>query len=169
MISLQSKSSERARKKKKDPSSEDLGSGKVAKSGLFPDDVRMRLTVTWALPVAQMVKNPPAMRETWIQSLGWEDPLEEGIATPSSILAWRIHMDRRAWWLQSSSSSVTQFCPTLCDPMNCSTPGLLVHHQLPESTQTHVHLVCDAIQPSHPLLSFSPPALSPSQHQGLFK
>ena len=48
--------------------------------------------------VAQMVKNPPAMRETWIQSLCWEDPLEEGMATCSSILAWRIPMDRGAWW-----------------------------------------------------------------------
>ena len=66
-------------------------------------------------------------------------------------------------------SSVTQSCPTLCDPMNCSTPGLPVHHQLPESTQTHVHGVGDAIQPSHPLLFPSPPGLNPSQHQGLFK
>ena len=66
-------------------------------------------------------------------------------------------------------SSVAQLCPTLCDRMNRSTPGLLVHHQLPESTQTHVHRVCDAIQPSHPLSSPSPPALHLSQHQGLFK
>ena len=66
-------------------------------------------------------------------------------------------------------SSVTQSCPTHCDPMNCSTPGLPVHHQLPESTQTHVHWVGDAIQPSHPLSSPSPPALNLSQHQGLFK
>ena len=66
-------------------------------------------------------------------------------------------------------SSVTQSCLTLWDPMNCSTPGLPVHHQLPESTQTHVHWVGDAIQPSHPLLSPSPPALNLSQHQGLFK
>ena len=51
-----------------------------------------------AFLVAQMVKNPPAMRETWVQSLGWEDPLEEGMATYSSILAWRIPMDRGAWW-----------------------------------------------------------------------
>ena len=68
-----------------------------------------------------------------------------------------------------SSVQFTQSCPTLCDPMNCSTPGLPVHHQLPESTQTHVHRVRDAIQPSHPLLSPSPPALNLSQHQGLFK
>ena len=66
-------------------------------------------------------------------------------------------------------SSVTQLCPTLWDPMNHNTPGLPVHHQLPESTQTHVHRVGDAIQPSHPLSSPSPPALNLSQHQGLFK
>ena len=66
-------------------------------------------------------------------------------------------------------SSVIQSCPTLRDPIDHSTPGLPVHHQLPESAQTHVHKVGDAIQPSHPLLSSSPPALNPSQHQGLFK
>ena len=66
-------------------------------------------------------------------------------------------------------SSVTQLCPTLCDPTNCSTPGLPVHHQLPEFTQTHVHWVSDAIQPSHPLSSPSPPTLNLSQNQGLFK
>ena len=66
-------------------------------------------------------------------------------------------------------SSVAQSCPTLCDPMNCSTPGLSVHHQLLEFNQTHVHWVSDAIQPSHSLLSPSPPAPNPSQHQGLFQ
>ena len=66
-------------------------------------------------------------------------------------------------------SSVAQSCPTLCDPMNCSTPGLPVHHQLPELTQTHAHRVGDAIQPSHPLSSPPPPAPNPSQHQGLFQ
>ena len=65
-------------------------------------------------------------------------------------------------------SSVAQSCPTLCDPMNRSTPGLPVHHQLPEFTHTHVHRVSDAIQPSHPLSSPSPPAPNPSQHQALF-
>ena len=65
--------------------------------------------------------------------------------------------------------SVAQLCPTLWDPMNCSTPGLPVHHQLPESIQTDVHWVSDAIQPSHPLSSSSPPALNLSQYQGLFK
>ena len=66
-------------------------------------------------------------------------------------------------------SSVAQSCPTLCDPMNRGMPGFPVRHQLLESTQTHVHCVGDAIQPSHPLLSPSPPALNLSQHQGLFK
>ena len=66
-------------------------------------------------------------------------------------------------------SSVAQSCPTLCNPVNCSTPGLPVHHQLLEPTQTHVHWVSDTIQPSHPLSSPSPPALNISQHQGLFK
>ena len=62
-------------------------------------------------------------------------------------------------------SSVAQSCPTLCDAMNRNMPGLPVHHHLPEFTQTHVHRVGDAIQPSHPLLSPFPPALNPSQHQ----
>ena len=65
--------------------------------------------------------------------------------------------------------SVAQSCPTLCDPMNRSTPGLPVHQQLPEFTQSHVHRVSDAIQPSHPLSSPSPPALNPSQHRSLFQ
>src|SRR5574337_369595 len=65
--------------------------------------------------------------------------------------------------------SVTQSCPTLCDPMNRSTSGLPVHHQLPEFTQTHVHRVGDAMQPSHALSSPPPPAPNPSQHQGLFQ
>ena len=66
-------------------------------------------------------------------------------------------------------NSVVQSCATLWDPMNRSMPGLPVHHQLQEFTQTHVHRVGDAIQPSHPLSSPSPPASSPSQHQGLFQ
>ena len=66
-------------------------------------------------------------------------------------------------------SSVTQSCPTPCNPMNHSTPGLPVHHQLLEFTQTHAHQVGDAIQPSHPLSSPSPPTPNPSQHQGLFQ
>ena len=71
--------------------------------------------------------------------------------------------------VMTNLSSVAQSYPTLCNPMNCSTPGLPVHHQLPEFTQTHVHRVSDAIQPSHPLSSPSPPALNLSQHQSLFQ
>ena len=71
------------------------------------------------------------------------------------------------WTVQFSP--VAQSCPTLCDPMNRSTPGLPVHHQLPEFTQTYVHRVGDAIQPSHLLSAPSPPAPNPSQHQGLFQ
>ena len=66
-------------------------------------------------------------------------------------------------------SSVAQLCLTPCDPIDCSTPGLPVHHQLPEFTQTHVHRICDAIQLSHPLSAPSPTAFNLSQHQGLFK
>ena len=75
------------------------------------------------------------------------------------------------WFSSVQFSSVTQSCPTLCDPMNLSTPGFPDHHKLPEYTQTHVHRVGDAIQPSHPLslLSSSPPAPNPFQHQGLFQ
>ena len=72
-------------------------------------------------------------------------------------------------WPSVQFSSVAQLSPTLCDPMNRSTPGLPVHHQLPEFTQTHVHRVGDAIQPSHPLSSPSLPAPNPSQHHGLFQ
>ena len=98
----------------------------------------------------------------------------------SGILICRI-LNRRYWlafnfrlFLYSTISSVqlssvAQLCPTLCNPMNHSTPGLPVHHQLLEFTQTHVHRVGDAIQPSHPLSSPSPPAPNPSQHQGIFQ
>ena len=154
------------------------------------------------------------MLEMQVWSLGQEDPLEEGIATDSSILAWRIPCTEEPGrtvhgvaksltqpkWLSTHTwhalfqyplvissrleygnyflnwpaklenkitiknnhqfSSVAQSCLTLCDPMDCSTPGLSVHHQLPESTQTHVHWVSDAIQPSHPLLALLLPLQS---------
>ena len=87
---------------------------------------------------------------------------------------WRVsksYLSHRLIKMPSSVqfSSVTQSCPTLCNPMKQSMPSLPVHHQLPEYTQTHVHLVGDAIQSSHPLSSPSAPALNLSQHQGLYK
>ena len=83
----------------------------------------------------------------------------------------KINFRKTQNWTISSVqfSSVTQSCPTLFDSMNCSMPGLPVHHQLPEFTETHIHRVSDAIQPSHPLSSPSPPAPIPSQHQSLFQ
>ena len=79
------------------------------------------------------------------------------------------HMKKCSKLLIIQFSSATQSCLILCDPKNCSTPGLPVHHQHPEFTQTHVHGVSDAIQPSHPLSSLSPPAPNPSQNQSLFQ
>ena len=98
------------------------------------------------------------------------------------ILQYKNSMDRGArWaivhrvaksqtWLSTVQfNSVTQLCPTLCNPMDCSIPGLPVHHQVQEFAHTHVHRVGDAIQPSHPLSSPSPPPFSLAQHQGLFQ
>ena len=85
------------------------------------------------------------------------------------ILTWVILTISTRASLVAQFSSVTQLCPTVCNPMNCSMPGLLVHHQLLEFTPTRVHWVGDGIQPSHPLSSPSPPALNLSQHHGLFK
>ena len=100
-------------------------------------------------------------------------PLERDTNHSANGVMEKLLQEAHAWhpFLSSiiSISSVAQSCPTLCDPMNRSTLGLPVHHQLAESTQTHVHRVGDAIQPSHPLSSPSPPALNLSQHQGLFK
>ena len=84
----------------------------------------------------------------------------------------KLSLENGARFISTASvqfSSVVQSCPTLCDSMNHSTPGLPIHHQFPELTQTHVHRVGDVIQPSHPLSSPSPPALNPSQHPGLFQ
>ena len=78
-------------------------------------------------------------------------------------------MDGDYSWSVLSVSSVAQFHLTLCDPMDCSTPGFPVHHELLELTQTHVHRVGDAIQSSHPLPSLFPPVFNLSQHQGLFQ
>ena len=102
------------------------------------------------------------------------DPLDLCLKREGGLRRW-WPCSKCAHWLQLrvtrtvQFNSVVQSCPTLCNPMNLSTPGLPVHHQLPESNQTHVHWVSDAIQPSHPLPFPSPPVLNLSQHQGLFK
>ena len=121
----------------------------------------------------------------WLTSRQWESEgptLEAGYQ--DTFLKDRRHMKlHRSQLLQTwhhssphsfggasvqSVSSVAHSCPTPCNPMDCITPGLPVHHQLPGLAQTHVHWVSDAIQPSHPLLSPSPPAFNLSEHQGLF-
>ena len=86
-----------------------------------------------------------------------------------NIIYLESYINFSSWLFSPQFSSVTQSCLTLCDPMNHSTPGLPVHHQIPEFTQTHVHRVSDAIQPSHSLSSPSPPAPNPSQHHSLFQ
>jgi len=94
------------------------------------------------------------------------------LSDPESTLPLPWGMEKRSWFIlkweiHSELSSVTQSCPTLCNSMDCNTPGLPVHHQLPELTQTHVHQVGDVIQLSHPLSSPFPPTFNLSQHQGL--
>ena len=94
----------------------------------------------------------------------------KGLWVPHSLRLYTSEAIQTAWFkIMERFSSVAQSCPTLCDPMNCSTPGLPVHHHLPEFTQTHIHWVSDAIQTSHPLSSPFPPAPNPSQHQRLFQ
>ena len=93
------------------------------------------------------------IKASWIQAL-------------SAIILPKMSEGR---FILTTISSVAQSCPTVCDPVNRGTPGLPVHYQLPEFTQTHIHRVGDAIQPSHPLASPSPPAPNPSQHQSLFQ
>ena len=90
-----------------------------------------------------------------------ENPMDRGV--------WRATLHGVAKSQTVQFSSVAQLCPTLCDPMDCSRPGRPVHHQLLEFTQTHVHCVSDAIQPSHPLSSPSPSTFNLAQHQGLFQ
>ena len=95
------------------------------------------------------------------------------LCTVNGIIEMVLHFPHlyllRPHYLSVQFSSVAQSYSTLCDPMNRSTPGLPVHHKLPEFTQTHAHRVNDASQPSHPLSSPPPPAPNPSQHQGLFQ
>ena len=120
----------------------------------------------------------------WVRKIPWRrDWLPTPVFLPGKSLGQRILMGHSTQGHKESDrtehtcavassvqfSSVAPSCPTLCDPMDCSTPGLLLHHQLLELAQTHIHRVNDAIQPSHHLPSPSPPAFNLSQHQGLFK
>ena len=124
--------------------------------------------------VALTAKNPLTSvgdtRAIHCSVLAWIIPWTEEPGRLQSIGSQRVG---HSWAHKSlhmvQFSSFAQSCPTVCDPMNRSTPGLPVHDQLPEFTQTHVHRVSDAIQPSHPLSSPSPPAPNPSQHQSLFQ
>ena len=100
---------------------------------------------------------------SWFPTFAFQSP----IMKRTSFLG--VSSKRSCRFSSVQFSSVAQSCPTLCDPMNCSMPGLPVHHQLPEFTQTHIHQVCDAILTSHPLSSPSLPAPNPSQHQSLFQ
>ena len=127
----------------------------------------------------------PEPAQTHVHQVGDAIQPSHPLSSPSppifnpSIRVFSSESDLRTRWpkdwssvmylLHIQFSLVAQSCPTLCDPMNRSAPGLPVHHQLPEFTQTHVHRVGDAIQPSHPLSSPSPPAPNPSQHQSLFQ
>ena len=113
---------------------------------------------------------------SWSASVGKNASSCPGIYQPRWHLGWRKWLRVQGKEAQENLRrglvqfrSVAQSCPTLCDPMDCSTLGFPAHHQLPEFTQSHVHRVSDAIQPSHPLSFPSPPTFSLSQHQGLFQ
>ena len=118
----------------------------------------------------------PPHAKSWLigkdSDAGREWGQEEKGMIEDEMVGWHHWQDGKKFTCYLSSvqfSSVAQSCPTLCDPMDHSMPGLPVHHQFPEFTQTHIHRVSDAIQPSHPLSSPSPPAPTPSQHQSLFQ
>ena len=122
----------------------------------------------WQATVHVVAKSQTWLKRNRMQCLGWSSHFIfsctwAGIYTSSSLTL--------KFWAQSEFkfSSVTQSCPILCNPMDCTMSGPLVHHQLSEFAQIHVHWVGDAIQSFHPLTSSSPPAFNFSQHQGLFQ
>ena len=136
-----------------------------------------------SLEMTVMLGNIEGRRRRGLQRMRWLHGIIDSMDMNSSKLQETVK-NREAWhsavhWVAKSQTglngssdqirSVAQSCLTLCDPMNRNTPGLPVHHQLPEFTQTHVHRVSDAIQPSHPLSSPSLLAPNPSQHQSLFQ
>ena len=110
---------------------------------------------------------PQTFLENWLRKAQSHLLMDSLLSCNNRLKTWMPHME--VFLGQFSSIQSLSRVPTLCDPMNRSTPGLPVHHYLPEFTQTHVHWVGDAIQPSHPLLFPFPPAPNPSQHQSLFQ
>ena len=132
-------------------------------------------TAVYTLP-AKRSRKKPTLPTPWL----WISSLQNCKKINFSSLSYQVwgfllgqpkegNISFEAFSASQFSSVVAQLCPTLWDPMDGSTPGLPVHHHLPEFTQTHVHWVGDAIQPSQPLSSPSPPAFSLSQHQGIFQ
>ena len=113
--------------------------------------------------------HPWGWKRAWQCELYLRSMWKKGLVVCNSSSCYSSLWAGNSFCENSQFSSVAQLCLTLCDPMNHSTPGLPVHHQLPEFTQTQVHWVSDAFQPSHPLSSPSPPAPNPSQHQSLFQ
>ena len=145
----------------------------------------IRITIHWAAILKAEMGNSSGILESWswdCKSISNTTLMAENEEELKSLLMKEKEESEKVglkfslrelklWHLVPSVqfSSVTQSCLTLCNPMNCNTPGLPVHHQLPEFTQTHIHWVGDAIQSSHPLSSPSPPAPNSSQHQCLFQ
>ena len=122
---------------------------------------------TPGLPVQHQLPEPTQTLVHWV---GDTIQPSHSLSSPSPAFSLSQHQGLFQWISSSRQfSSVAQLCLTLCDPTDCSTPGFPVHHQLVEFTQTHGHRVGNAIQPTHPLSSPSPPAFSLSQHQGLFQ
>ena len=158
---------------------------------MAPDSSTLAWKIPWTEEPGRLQSMGSLKVWTWLSNFTsfHFHALEKEMATHSSVLAWRIpgtgepgvlpslgsHRVRHDWSaLAAAAAAVIQTVQSLshvrlCSPMDCSTPGLPVHHQLPQFTQTHVHWVSDAIQPSHPLSSPSSPAFNLSQHQGLFK
>ena len=123
------------------------------------ENIRLAEAGIWVFPRTLMPPSAPSKSIWGADDVMW------------FLILWSLSGKKRQVTNPASDQirSVAQSCLTLCDPMNRSTPGLPVHHQLPEFTQTHIHQVNNAIQPSHPLSSPSPPAPNPSQHQSLFQ
>ena len=134
----------------------------------------MTVLRTWYIPKAPSLRTYLLVQEFLLPKLHFQGPwklhrADDWTPLALSFFIFKTCTEKSAERIQKSFRSVAQSCPTLCDPMDCSMPGLPVHHQLQGFTQTHVHWVGDAIQPLHLLSSPSPPALNLSQHRGFFQ